>query len=734
MKIAEFSKGISFAVAAILPIVVADYYGQASIGVAMAIGVLLSSPSDVPGSLERRLTGVLFSVIMATLGTLLASYAAMSSVLMIPLFAILIFSISMISVFGFRASLIAFSGLFAIVLSLAKVPSEDSVILHALFIGGGGLWYLMFTLAIYFLTRKKETENLLSEGFKLTADYLQIRVDLLKYGTTGRESLKRELFRVQTAINENHELTRELLISRRKNFGRSGIVRKKLLIFMDLIDILELGMSNPVNYERMQELFKHRQKELELINEWSEAMVRQLQQISKVWKDNKTYRSNPEAEQKRQQVWEVFREFEKNGHFPEERETILVFRNLMVFKEKQYQKIRSIERLLEEYSGKPKLTPKTKDAERFLTTQEYDFKTLLDNLDFNSPIFRHSLRLTVVLICGLLLGNLFHFQNTYWILLTSLVIMRPGYALTRDRFKQRLYGTLIGGAIAVSIVLLIPNTMIYGILAVITLVFAFSMIQTNYKAAAAFITLNVIFVYSLLRPDAFEVIQYRMLDTVLGAGLAFLGNKFFWPTWEYKGIKNYISACIQANVNYLKEIEQQYLQKGKVPMSYKLARKQAFLKAGDLNAAFQRMAQEPQQEEVDLTTMFKIVSVNQELLAASASLGTFIRMQATTRASKHFLNYMKAIRQNLYFSEELLEGDHDQKKPLENEIEQAESYFKEKYEELVRLRRKEKELGQEKISEELRKRLQEIQIITDQLKWLLDLSDNLKKLISRTTF
>ncbi|MFD0975535.1 FUSC family protein [Salinimicrobium gaetbulicola] len=734
LKTAEFSKGISFAVAAILPILLANHFGQASVGVAMAIGVLLSSPSDVPGSLERRMTGVFFSVIMATLGTLLAGYAAMSNVLMIPVLAVLIFGFSMISVFGFRASLIAFSGLFAIVLSLAKVPSEGSVLVHSLLVGTGGLWYLIFTVLLHFLTRRKETENLMAEGFELTAEYLQIRVNLMRDDSGDRESLKKELLRVQTSINENHELTRDVVISRRKNFGRSGVVRKKLLIFMDLIDILELGMANPVNYERMQQLFTNRKKELDLINDWSEAMVLQMKEISRVWRDRKTYETNPDLEEKRRKVWEAFRHFEKDARFPEERETILVFRNLIVFKEKQHQKIRSIERLLKEYEGKPKLTPKTKEAERFLTTQEYDFKTLLDNLDFKSPIFRHSLRLTVVLIAGLLLGRLFHFQNAYWILLTSLVIMRPGYALTRDRFKQRLYGTLIGGAIAVSIVLMVQNTMVYAVLAVITLVFAFSMIQRNYKAAAAFITLNVIFVYSLLRPNAFEVIQYRMLDTVLGAGLAFLGNKFFWPTWEYKGIKNYISASIQANLNYLQEIEDYYLKKGKLPTTYKLSRKQAFLKAGDLNAAFQRMAQEPEQGESDLGTVFKIVSVNQELLSASASLGTFIRVQTTTSASRHFTNYMRAIRENLQHSEEMLQEESIKKRPFKEEIEQAESYFKEKYEELVELRRKEKELGQVEISEDLRKRLQEIQIITDQLKWLLDLSENLKVLISKTAF
>jgi ABC-type multidrug transport system permease subunit len=41
------------------------------------------------------------------------------------------------------------------------------------------------------------------------------------------------------------------------------------------------------------------------------------------------------------------------------------------------------------------------------------------------------------------------------------------------------------------------------------------LIQQNYKFAAALITISIIFVYSLINPDAFEVIQYRVIDTII---------------------------------------------------------------------------------------------------------------------------------------------------------------------------------------------------------------------------
>lgn len=729
LKTAEFSKGISFAVAAILPLLITAYFDRLEYGIPMTIGVLLSSPSDVPGSLRRRMIGVSFSVFMATLGTLLAGYAAMNALFFVPVLAILLFSFSMISVYGFRASLIAFSGLFAVVLSLARVPSDVSVLVHSLLIGAGGIWYLFFTVSLHYLNRRRETEALLAEGFDLTAEYLEIRNRLLRAAPEDRNQLKKELFEVQTSINEKHEIIREMLISRRKNSGRSGVVRKNLLIFMEMIDILELAMANPVNYERMEELFKERQKKFEPIRKWSEMMAVQVRRIGEVWNSNRSYQPDTALDEQRQQVWQAFKDFEEEADLPREREALLVFRNLLVFKDRQFQKIKAIERFLRNREEKSLVSTKARDAEKFLTSQEYDFKTLVDNLDLKSPIFRHTLRLVVVLVVGFFLGRIFHFQNAYWILLTSLVIMRPGYALTRDRFKQRLYGTLIGGAIAVSIVLLVQNQFVYGILSVISLILAFSMIQRNYKTAAAFITLNVVFVYSLFRPDVLQVIQYRVLDTIIGAGLAFLGNKFLWPTWEYTGIKTYISKSVQANVEYLQEIEKFYQEKGKVPASYKLARKKAFLAVGDLSAAFQRMTQEPKSGEANLEQVFKIISVNQELLASAASMGTFIMAQTTTSASAHFRNYVKAVRQNLNYSAQLLENKVPEAPFKQSDVEKAENYFKEKYEELIQLRKREKENGSEGISENLREQFQEVQIITDQLKWLLELSENMRNLL-----
>ena len=724
----DFSKGIVLAVAAVLPLSITGYFGALPIGIAMAIGALLSSPSDVTGSLKRRVIGIGISVLLAFFATIVASYAASNMLIFVPTLALMMFGFSMISVYGFRASLIAFSGLFAIVLSMAQVPSASSIIEHALLIGCGGLWYLLLSLSVHFLMARRETEAVIAETFDLTAAFLRIQAELISASPEKREELKEKLAGLQTDINERHETIREIVISSRRDSGRSTSGRKQVLILSELIDILELGMANPVNYERMDLLFAQDKEKLKIFCELSFSMADQLKSIGSTFNSTRKYRPNPNLLILLKQAKETVSISVSETDFRKTSEASLVLKSLYDFKERQLKKIISIERQIKSWNSPKSFKIKNKDAAKFITHQEYDLKNLQDSFDFKSPIFRHSLRLTLVILLGLLIGELLEIRNVYWILLTSLVIMRPGYGLTKERSKQRLYGTLIGGAIAVSIILLVQNVIIYGVLAIISLILAFSMIQKNYKAAAAFITLNVIFVYSLLTPDAFQVIQFRMVDTLIGAGLAFLGNAFLWPTWEYKGIRKFIIESLEANRNYLNEIDKTYRLKEDSPTSYKLARKQAFLASGNLSAAFQRMTQEPKSRQKELAKIYELVSMNQEFLTSAASLGTFIRTHSTTDASVHFESFISTIQRNNSDALDKLQTKPVELKQAREEIQLAQLHFKEKYEELLELHNQEKEEGNTKISTGMEERFQELQLVVDQLQWLFEISENILSL------
>ena len=691
----------------------------------MAVGVFLSSPSDISGSLRRRLLGILASILIAVFTTLVAGFAVDNLPVFLPLLLLLVFGYSMISVYGFRASLVSFSGLMAVVLSMVTLTSGMSLWMHVAWMGIGGLWYLFFSLFLHFLNPRRQSEEFLEETFELTAEYLRLRTMLLGAPENERKELEKQLSNLQTDLNKNHETVRELLISRRKTSGRSNNTRKKLLIFMELVDILELGMSNPVNYKRMDSLFPTEDKHLERLKEWTGLMASELENIKEHLKDWNSYKSDSRLREIRAELrHHLLIEVSANS------EADLVLRGLFHFKEKQFQKIVAIERLLQDLEGVEKVVLRSRDAVKFIPAQDFPLKTLQDNLDFSSPIFRHSLRLSVIVLIGFAIGETLGLQNSYWILLTSIVIMRPGYALTKSRSKERALGTLLGGAIAAGIIFLVQEPVVYAILAFLSLIAAFSTFQKNYKISAVFITLNIVFVYGLIAPNAFEVIEFRVLDTLIGAGLASLGNAFLWPTWEFKSIDQTIAQSLKAIRRYLEEVRLFYENKTTVPVGYKYSRKEAFLAMGDLNAAFQRMAQEPPSKQKNLKEVYEMVGLVQEMLYSSASLGSFIRSHDITKASVHFSNLVDAIQAHMSNTVNLLEELPPEEKTEEEKVERAQAYFQNMLKELM-------ENNQQEVREKaegdslLPQRIQEAQLVMDQLVWLLEISKSLEILVGK---
>lgn len=726
LKSADFAKASILALAISLPILVGVEFGRFEIGLAIALGALLSSPSDVSGSLRHKNFGIALSAFLAVLASLIGGYLIADSWIGLPVLGVTIFVLSYLAVFGFRASLISFSGLFALVLSFANISNILEIYERAFLIGIGGLWYLALTVLWQRINPKGQTDQFLAQSLELTSEYLETRGRLI-IGEDKREILLPRLLKLQSELNEKHETLRDILISSRKTTGNSNYERKRLLILIQLVDILELAMANPVNYDKMDSLLKDHPGQILVFQKLIFAMAERLKTISgSLHKISKKSTLKTSLNEVKESLKTYHSEGSKYAN-----EGFLMLKNLYDYQEEQIQKIDKIERLLGNEELQETGFAKKDEILGFITRQEFDPKILLENFNLKSVIFKHSLRIAMVVIVGYAIGAYFSVQNAYWILLTIVVIMRPNYGLTKTRSKQRTLGTLIGAAIAVGIVFITQNLTLYAILAIISLVLAFATVQKNYKTSAVFVTLSVVFVYALLEPNVINVIQFRVVDTLIGAGLATLGNLILWPSWEFFAIKSVIIESIEANKKYFREVTQFYEKKGKLPTSYKLCRKEAFLGIGNLNTAFQRMTQEPKSKQQNLKEIYELTVLNHSFLSSLASMGTYIQNHRTTEASTHFKAFSRGIEENLEISLALL-NSKDSPIPIIKEKQLAAmNFFDKNYRSLTRVKENEANSNFDEISGG---ELQEAQLIYEQLRWLMDLSVKLEMKIRETKF
>lgn len=705
IKSADFSKAVMGGIAITLPIVLGIELGHLEIGLAIGYGAFWSTPSNVSGSYRHKVYGILFSTALVMVVSFIGGYLNFDAWLLVPVLGLLAFVIAMISVYGFRASLISLCGLLALVLSFAHEPEELAIWQYALLIGVGGMWYLLLATILYRLNPRAQTEEFLFKTYLLTADFLETRGQLIGE-QADRKTLQAQLFTQQSELMELHTALREILVTTRKTSGQSIYNGKRLLVFTQLVEILETAVANPVQYDKMDMLFKAHPEYIKSFQTLIFEMSSQLRKIAAARSEKDHLPTNDKLIEYFSLLRAEISTFRNEG---KNTDGNLMLQNLLEYQESQFKKIKEIKWLL----GNPNTDAlefiERSVSRRFIVRQDYDPRLLLRNLSFRSSIFKHSLRLSVTLMIGYVLGTVFAFQNPYWILLTIIVIMRPGYGLTKTRSKDRIIGTLIGSAIATGVVFLIQNPYVYGALGVITLIIAFAMLQKNYRAAATFVTLSVIFIYAITIPDILTVIQYRIWDTLLGAGLSLMALLWLWPVWSFLEMRQNMENSVKANRDFLNEISLYYQRKGKMPTTCKIARKDAFVETSNLNAAFQRMAQEPPSKQKNLDKIYEMVELNHVFLSSLSSLSSYIQQHPTTAASEQFIAATAQIDEQL---EQVLKLLKEQERP----------YFDRE----VFVPKKLTSPKPDGASDE--RELQEAHLIWEQMRWLDSLSKSMERL------
>ena len=88
------------------------------------------------------------------------------------------------------------------------------------------------------------------------------------------------------------------------------------------------------------------------------------------------------------------------------------------------------------------------DYSKFVSHQKIDGTVFKNNLTLKSSVFRHSLRMMITCGAGYIISKFLpNGHHSYWLLLTIIVILKPGFSLTKQRNFERFTGTITGGLI-----------------------------------------------------------------------------------------------------------------------------------------------------------------------------------------------------------------------------------------------------------------------------------------------
>lgn len=228
--------------------------------------------------------------------------------------------------------------------------------------------------------------------------------------------------------------------------------------------------------------------------------------------------------------------------------------------------------------------------------------------NFRSFSFRYSLRLALGMGIGIAVYKFFGIPHGYWIAMTTMIVLQPEFGSTMKKAFRRIKGTVLG-AIVGSLILLMPLPLSVNIILVSVCAFFMTYyILRNYAVAAFFITVMVIALFHLLEPVTWQLGGIRVLNTLMGCGLALLGGYAFWPLWERQRFPALMSEAIAANRKYLGVILQALTEgKRKTFNDFIKLRRMAEMTNNNAFLSLRRMEEEPEHQRQNLEQYYIIV-------------------------------------------------------------------------------------------------------------------------------
>jgi uncharacterized membrane protein (TIGR01666 family) len=612
-----FSDGLRITIGVLMPALIMAQLGHFDDGVSLSLGALAVSTVDTPGPLAHKRNAMFISSLCIFIVAITTGFARLNLYTLGLEVTVFSFLFSMFTVYGNRAAAIGTGSLLVMILMMDKAELPDQVVPYSCIILLGGIWYTLFSLVFFGIRPYRAAQQALGENISDIAKFLRLKAAFYEPDTDIDENYKKLVFQ-QIQVSQHQDSVREILFKSRLLVRESTAASRILVLtFLDLVDIFENILATHYDYADMRSRFKG-SGILEDIAQILYRMASEMENLAFIVLSNKKYNHPadfiPELEQLKQKI----DAFELKG----EDTSSMVLKKILVNLRDMNQKITGVYNYYHSDSAKLLFENRNKiEYAKFVTNQDYAPQIFIDNFSLDSAAFKHALRVAVVCLVGFITAKtISQGHHSYWILLTIIVILKPGFSLSKQRNYQRLIGTICGGIIGIGLLLLVPDKTVEFILLVFFMLGCYSFLRLNYVVSVIFMTPYILILFSFLGVN--NIVEERITDTLIGSVIAFIASYLIFPSWEFELIQQNLRDVIYANANYLAKVAESLSGRVIGTTEYKLARKEVFLKSGNLSAAFERMTSEPKSKQKNVKEVHKFVVLNHILSSYIATVAS----------------------------------------------------------------------------------------------------------------
>lgn len=586
------------------------WLGMVQLTIPLTLGVVAAALADLDDRLSGRLRNLLITLVSFFV-------AAVSIELLFPypwLFGLGLAGSTcgfiLLGALGQRYATIAFGALLIAVYTMLGAAMYQTWYLQPALLLAGAIWYNLLTLSGHLLFPIRPLQDNLARSYSLLARYLDAKANLFDPDTEGPDdSALIEVAMANGNLVQALNQTKASLLTRlRGDRGQRG-TRRTLHYYFVAQDIHERASSSHVQYRQLREQLRFSDV-LFRFQRLLAMQARACESLSQSILLHQTYQHDVRFE----------RAF---SHLDAAIDRVAVPGQIKALKH-LLNNLRAIDAQLSTIESEQAIARSSPEenhlADDKLTGWNDIHMRISRNLSPESALFRHAVRMSLVLCAGYAFIQLSGMHYGYWIMLTSLFVCQPNYQATRRRLALRIIGTLAGILVGLPILYFVPSIEGQMILIVVsgTLFFAFRNVQ--YAQATLFITLLVMLCFNLLG-EGFEVAVPRVFDTFVGCAIAWAAVTFIWPDWRFRRLPAVMNNSLAANCRYLDAILVQYHQGKDNRLEYRVARRDAHNRDAELASVVSSMAAESRTHSELLESAFRLLCLNHTFLSYISTLG-----------------------------------------------------------------------------------------------------------------
>ncbi|AJE09086.1 YccS family putative transporter [Mannheimia haemolytica] len=598
--------------------------GISDFAMPLMLGIIAGGLVDLDNSLIGRAKNLIISLVAFSLSSIGASVSLHLGWLFVPVAVVCTFLLVMLGAIGQRYSTIAFGTLIvAVYNSLAYTPEVlwyHNVVMILL----GTLLYGLVGILVHLIFPNRTVQENLASAYLALSHYLLAKSAYFDPDDDDLAAKQLALAKANSEVMAAFDKTRVALFYRLRRQHKQQRTQRMLRYYFTAQDILERASSSHYQYHELfqqlsnSDLMFRFQRVLEL-------QAAACQKIAMSLRHREVYEHGVRGEKALQGLLNSLNYHQERGLKSAYRWRAIA-ENLGNI-ERQLAQIEQgsssgehIEPLSKNFTKSHRLIAEN------ITGLSNISQAIKAHLTFESQLFRHAVRLSiVVLLCSAIVPILGFDSKGYWILLTAIFVCQPNYTATKTRLIQRVIGTifgvLVGGSFELFNVALSLEAQL-GLIVLTGSLYTFFRL-VHYGFSTFYITVLVMISLDIAGVSLESGILMRMLDTLLGTAIAWLAVAFLWPDWKYLNLQRNLHNGLKASGQYLRHIIAQLQFGYNEQLPYRIARRDVHNHLSALSNAITNMYSEPQKYANDLTFAPKLLGIAYTLLGYISTLGAY---------------------------------------------------------------------------------------------------------------